>query len=106
MKAISLDNATFDTTLNQSEVPVLVDFWAEWCGPCKMLAPVLDDLAQEQGASAVIAKVNIDDAPQLAQRFNVTAVPTLVIFKDGKPVERIQGVQSKVALSSALTTAA
>ena len=105
MKTHTLTQETFNAAITASPQPVLVDFWAEWCGPCKMIAPVLDELASEQTGKAVVAKVNIDDAPELAARFGITAIPTLIVFKGGQPVKTMQGVQSKSALAQALTAA-
>lgn len=83
----------------------LVDFWAEWCGPCRMIAPLLEDLSKEFDGRASVAKVNVDDAPGLAQRFGVSSIPTLLVLKDGSEINRFVGVQGKGTLSSALTTA-
>ena len=105
MKTQVLTQETFNATITASAQPVLVDFWAEWCGPCKMIAPVLDELASEQNGKAVVAKVNIDDAPELAARFGITSIPTLIVFKGGQPVSTLRGVQSKSALAQALTSA-
>lgn len=105
MKTQTLTEQTFDSTINTSGAPVLVDFWAEWCGPCKMIAPVLDELAAEQQGKAVVAKLNIDDAPELAARFGITSIPTLIVFKDGQPVKTLRGVQSKSTLTASLAAA-
>jgi thioredoxin 1 len=74
---------------------VLVDFWAEWCGPCKMIAPVLEELATEQGDKLAIGKLNVDDNPNTAMRFNVMSIPTLLVFKGGEPVKRLVGAKGK-----------
>ena len=105
MKTQTLTQETFNATITASAQPVLVDFWAEWCGPCKMIAPVLDELATEQAGQAIVAKVNIDDAPELAARFGITSIPTLIVFKNGQPVKTLRGVQSKSALTLALAAA-
>lgn len=105
MKTQTLTQETFDSTINSSTAPVLVDFWAEWCGPCKMIAPVLDELATEQAGKAVVAKLNIDDAPELAARFGITSIPTLIVFKNGQPVKTLRGVQSKSTLTASLAAA-
>ncbi|WP_395743207.1 thioredoxin [Prosthecobacter sp.] len=103
MKPIALTTETFDATLASTDQPVLVDFWAEWCGPCKMMSPVLDQLASEQAGRATIAKVDIDAYPELQERFGIRAIPTLIVFKDGQPVNTITGVKSKGVLEAALT---
>jgi thioredoxin 1 len=105
MKTQTLTEQNFDSTINSSTAPVLVDFWAEWCGPCKMIAPVLDELAAEQEGKAVVAKLNIDDAPELAARFGITSIPTLIVFKNGQPVKTLRGVQSKSTLTASLAAA-
>ena len=102
MKPIALTAATFDTTLASTDQPVLVDFWAEWCGPCKMMSPILDQLATEQAGRATIAKVDVDSFPDLQARFGIRAIPTLIVFKNGQPVNTITGVKSKSFLEAAL----
>ena len=102
MKPIALTTETFDTTLASTDQPVLVDFWAEWCGPCKMMSPILDQLAAEQAGRATVAKVDIDAFPDLQARYGIRAIPTLIVFKNGQPVNTITGVKSKSFLEAAL----
>ncbi|MDB6004684.1 MAG: thioredoxin [Prosthecobacter sp.] len=102
MKPIALTSETFDATLANTDQPVLVDFWAEWCGPCKMMSPILDQLATEQAGRATIAKVDVDAFPDLQARFGIRAIPTLIVFKNGQPVNTITGVKSKGFLEAAL----
>ena len=97
-----LNQANFEETLNAGQQTVLVDFWAEWCGPCKMIAPVLEEVAAERTGQVVVGKVNIDEAPELAQRFGITAIPTLIVFKNGQPQRTLRGVQSKKSIIAAL----
>src|SRR5687768_18461320 len=100
-KAIELNDANFDQIIN-SDKPVLVDFWAEWCGPCKMIGPVVEEIAVEQDGKALVAKVDVDAAPELARRFGIKAIPTLIVFKNGEPVNVFRGVQDKAVLIAAL----
>ena len=97
-KITSLTDATFDEHVASSDVPVLVDFWAEWCGPCKQIAPILDEIADEQEGKLTIAKLNIDDNLDVTRRFGVMSIPTLLLFKDGEPVQRLIGAKPKGAL--------
>ena len=101
MKTLQLNDETFETAI-QGTLPVLVDFWAEWCGPCKMLGPVIDEIAAEQEGKAVVAKVNIDESPELATRYGIQAIPTLMVFKGGEVATTLRGVQPKAALEAAL----
>ena len=91
----TISDATFDEEIGSSSEPVIVDFWAEWCGPCKMIAPVLDEIATEQAGKVRIAKLNVDDNPDVARRFDVMSIPTLIIFKDGEPQKRLVGAKGK-----------
>ncbi len=102
MKTQALNQQTFDAAINSGATPVLVDFWAEWCGPCKMIAPVLDEIAAEQAGKSIIAKVNIDESPELAARFGITSIPTLVVFKNGQPLQTLRGVKSRREINAAL----
>jgi thioredoxin 1 len=103
---LTASEATFGNDVLSSTTPVLVDFWAEWCGPCKMIAPVLDELATEYDGKIKIAKVNIDDNGALASQYRVTAIPTLLLFKNGEVIEQIVGMRSKRDLKASLDKAA
>jgi thioredoxin len=92
---LTLSDATFDETVAGSDTPVLVDFWAEWCGPCKMIAPTLAEIASEQRGKLTIGKLNVDDNPDTARRFDVMSIPTLLVFKDGQQVKRLVGAKGK-----------
>ena len=92
----------FDQEVLKSAQPVLVDFWAEWCGPCKMIAPLLNELATEYDGKAKIAKVNVDDSQNLAAQFNINSIPTLLFFKNGQVVDQVVGVKSKRDLKTKL----
>jgi thioredoxin 1 len=92
---VTLTDATFDEEVKASDVPVLVDFWAEWCGPCKMISPVLEEIAMEQAGKLRVGKVNVDDNLGVASRFEVQSIPTLILFKDGEPQVRVIGAKPK-----------
>lgn len=105
MNTQTFNQENFDSAIAENTSPVLVDFWAEWCGPCKMITPVLEEIAAEQKGKSVIAKVNIDESPELAARFGITAIPTLIVFKNGQPVKTLRGAQSRREITAALAGA-
>ena len=92
---LELTNETFDEEIGASDLPLIVDFWAEWCGPCRMVAPVLEQIANENEGKVRLAKLNVDDAPAVAQRFNIMSIPTLMVFQDGVAKKRIVGAKGK-----------
>ena len=95
---VAVTDDSFSTDVLSSSTPVLVDFWATWCGPCKMIAPVLEEIASEKQGSLTVAKLDVDANPATARDFQVVSIPTLILFKDGKPVKRIVGTKGKAAL--------
>ncbi|MFX3636395.1 MAG: thioredoxin [Candidatus Pristimantibacillus sp.] len=99
--AVALTKENFNDSV-QSGVS-LVDFWAPWCGPCKMQLPIVEELATELEGTAVIAKINVDEQPELASQFGVMSIPTLILFKDGQPVDKMVGLQSKDALKAKIS---
>ena len=94
--------ANFNTDVIKSSKPVLVDFWAEWCGPCRILGPILDELATEVGDKALICKVNVDENGELAQQYGIRGIPTMIFFKDGKVAKTLVGVQPKEEIKRTL----
>ena len=103
MATLKVNDENFDTEVLKSSKPIVVDFWAEWCGPCKMIAPILEEIANEQKDTIRIAKVNVDNDPELARRFEVMSIPTLIVFKESQPVKRIVGAKAKHQLLEELT---
>jgi thioredoxin 1 len=98
MSTVTVSDASFADAVLTSTTPVLVDFWAAWCGPCRMVAPVLEEIAKEKAGSLTVAKVDVDANPGTARDYQVVSIPTLILFKDGRPVKRIVGAKSKPAL--------
>jgi len=98
----TLDANTFDETIQSADKPVLVDFWAEWCGPCKMIAPILEEIAGEEDGIA-ITKLNVDENPDVARRFNVMGIPTMIVFRGGEEVHRLVGAKGKGQLLQELS---
>ena len=97
-----VEQANFDTVVINSKVPVLVDFWAEWCGPCRALAPVLDEVAKEIGEKATIVKLNVDENGDIATKFGIRGIPTMIFFKGGKATKTLVGVQPKEEIKKTL----
>ena len=99
---IELTDATFDQTIHSSDVPVLVDFWAPWCGPCVMIAPILKEIADEYGDKVKICRLNVDDARDSAMEFGISAIPTLILFKDSQVQKKWVGLTGKKDLATAI----
>jgi thioredoxin 1 len=101
-KVLTITKDNFEKEVLQSDVPVLVDFWAAWCGPCRMVAPIVDQIAKEFEGRAKVGKVNVDDENELAQKFRIMSIPTLIVFKDGKIADSVLGARSKEDLATML----
>ena len=101
-KPVTVTDATFAAEVERSPVPVLLDLWAPWCGPCRMIAPVIEDLASEMAGRVKFAKLNVDENPATAARFNVSSIPTLLILKEGRETDRLVGVQPKTEIARRL----
>lgn len=100
--ATEVNDVNFDTEVINSDLPVLVDFWAPWCGPCRALAPVIDQLAEEYSGKAKVVKLNTDDNPNIAVQFRINSIPTMILFKDKKPVDMLVGALSKEKIQEAI----
>jgi len=106
MATVTVNAGNFDTDVLQSNEPVVVDFWAEWCGPCKMIAPALEEISTDLAGKIKVAKLNIDENPEIAARFGVRSIPTLMIFKNGEVADIKVGAAPKTALASWINSAA
>lgn len=102
-QVMEVNDENFATEVLQADLPVLVDFWAPWCGPCRMVAPIVEEIAQEFSGKIKVVKLNTDDSPRTAINYNILSIPTLMLFKGGKPVEQIVGAQPKAAIMGKIT---
>ncbi len=100
--AKSVDHNNFEKEVIETDKPVLIDFWAAWCGPCRILSPVIDEVAEEVGDKAKVFKVNVDENPELSQKFRITSIPSLLFFKNGQLAQKQIGVQSKVTIKKTI----
>lgn len=103
MSEIMITSENFDRIVMQSEKTVLIDFWAGWCGPCRMLAPIIDEIAEEYADTVTVGKINVDEQPQLAAAFGVESIPTLIAFKNGVPLGALVGLQTKESVIDLIT---
>ena len=99
---IVLEDSNFEQVVLQAKIPVMVDFWAQWCGPCRMVAPVIEELAQEYEGRVSFGKVDVDQNPKIASQYGIMSIPTLLLFKDGKPITNIVGFRPKAELKQSL----
>ncbi len=104
-KPIDIDDSNFEEIVSKAKTPVLIDFWAPWCAPCKMVAPVVEELSAEYEGKVSFGKVNVDEAPKIAVKYGIMSIPTLIVFKDGQPVSNIVGYRPKAQLKESLDAA-
>ena len=102
MNEIRITSENFEKEVLQSDIPIMLDFWAEWCGPCRMIAPILSEIAEEWAGKVKIGKINVDEQPLLAAKFNVMSIPTVILFKNGEPVNGLEGYRPKEAIEEML----
>ena len=102
MAEVILNAGNFETEVLKSDIPVLVDFWATWCGPCRMLAPTIAQIAEEKAGQVKVCKLDVDEVPTVAQKYGISSIPTLIVFKNGSPVRTSVGVQPKAAIEAML----
>lgn len=102
MSVVTITKANFEQEVVNSDIPVLVDFWAPWCGPCRMMAPIVDEIAEEKAGQVKVAKIDIDQEPELAMQFGVMSIPTLIVFKQGAVAQKSVGLQPKNAVEDLL----
>jgi thioredoxin 1 len=102
MSVVPVTNATFEQEVLVSDIPVLVDFWAPWCGPCRIVAPIVDELSEEFDGQVKVVKLNVDDSPGTASQYGIQSIPTLILFKAGQPIDRVIGALPKSTLTTTL----